>query len=160
MRVIKGILLVFMLPVFSVLSYAQKGTEPQIRQAVESKQYVFLAERLHPQSGMSRVLTQGYDLTISADKVVAYLPYYGRVYTPMLNSDGGIKFTSSDFEYSKTAVKDGWEISIRPKDVPLVSRMQMTVFDNGTANLYITSNNRESVSYSGKIKSTQGKRGF
>ncbi|MEP7319290.1 MAG: DUF4251 domain-containing protein, partial [Panacibacter sp.] len=93
-------------------------------------------------------------LRISKDTIISYLPYFGRAYTaPISPEDGGINFTSTDFEYT-TALrkKGGWSIEIKFKDQSQVREMNLTIFDNGRADLFVSSNNRQSISFSGNIR--------
>jgi hypothetical protein len=52
------------------------------------------------------------------DTINAYLPFYGKAYSiPYGSNEGGIKFTSTDFNYTLTPKKKGsWDITIIPKD--------------------------------------------
>jgi hypothetical protein len=51
----------------------------------------------------------------------------------------------------KEGKKKTWEITITPKDGKDVRNCQLTVYDNGNANLIVNSNNRQPISYSGVI---------
>jgi hypothetical protein len=140
-----------------MIASAQEKTAAEIKQIVESQNYIFKAETVIPQSGSSRVLTPEYDLTVSGKKIISYLPYFGRAYAPVLPGEGGIKFTSTDFEYKKAKDGDKWEITIQPNDVNDVRQMHLTVFDNGRATLNVTNTNRQGISYNGYIKEGEKK---
>lgn len=124
-----------------------------IQQAVETKNFVFKAETATPQRGRMRQLTPEYDLSIRPDTIIAFLPYFGRAFTaPIGASNGGIKFTSTSFDYSTGKKKKSrWEIVITPKDVTDAARLYLTVFENGRAALRVVSNNRDGISYSGYV---------
>ncbi|RYF79669.1 MAG: DUF4251 domain-containing protein, partial [Chitinophagaceae bacterium] len=65
----------------------------------------------------------------------------------------GMRFTSTKFQYTSKSMSDGgWEIAIRPGDVPEVQDMQLNISADGYATLYITSTNRQAISYYGKIQ--------
>jgi hypothetical protein len=152
MKKTRTILFLFVAVAFSIIAFAQEKSATEIKQIVESQNYIFKAETVIPQSGSSRVLTPEYDLTVSCNKVISYLPYFGRAYTPVLPGEGGIKFTSTDFEYKKTKDGDKWEITIQPNDVNYVRQMHLTVFDNGKASLNVINTNRQGIAYHGYIK--------
>ena len=151
-----------------ILSFAVQAQEDEkasiIQQAVELKNFVFKAESVTPQRGRMRQLTTDYDLTVRPDTIIAFLPYFGRAYSaPVNSSEGGIKFTSSSFEYSfEKKKKNRWEITIKLKDVSDVQNLFMTVFDNGSASLQVSSNNKEGISYNGIVKEGKpiDKKGF
>ena len=121
---------------------------------VDAKNFTFKAQTANPMTGAPVQLSAGYDLTISKDRVTAYLPYFGRATTaPIDPTDGGIKFTSQSFVYNVKARKNGgWDVLIDLNDVPTVRSLTLTFFDNGTATLDVTSNQRDPISFRGKIE--------
>ena len=94
-----------------------------------------------------------YDLKITKDSVVAYLPYYGRAYTATMNpDDSGIRFKSKDFTYKVEQKKKGnWIITINPKDVKDGQRLTLNVGTTGYAMLNVINNNRQAITFSGYI---------
>ncbi|MEP7142615.1 MAG: DUF4251 domain-containing protein [Ferruginibacter sp.] len=135
---------------------AQKSAtvkEVAIKNLIDSQRYVFHAENVTPMSGRQRFLTSDYIVNISKDTIISDLPYFGRAYSAPINSgEGGIKFTSTDFGYEIIPrKKGGWDITIKPKDVPDVQRLTMTIFENGTASLQVTSTNRQPISFNGYV---------
>lgn len=94
-----------------------------------------------------------YDLKITKDSVVAYLPYYGRAYTATMNpDDNGIRFNSKDFVYKAERKKKGnWIITINPKDVRNGQRLTLNVGTTGYAMLNVIDNNRQAITFSGYI---------
>lgn len=141
---------ILMLVGFQVLK-AQEKDAAEIQQMFDTKNFIFRAETANPQSGRTRQLTQEYHLTISRDKIICFLPYYGRAYSAPVSSEGGIKFTSIDFSYDVKKAKKGWEITITPKDVTDVHQMYLTAFTNGRATLQVTSNSRQNISFNGYV---------
>ncbi|HKO82476.1 MAG TPA: DUF4251 domain-containing protein [Chitinophagaceae bacterium] len=148
----------------TAITQAQEKDAAATEQLVESKNYVFKAESVNPPRGRFRQLTSEYDLVVTGDTVIAYLPYFGRAYTAPINpSEGGIKFTSSDFEYKvEKKKKRSWEVFIRPKDSRDVQELYLTIFDNSRATLRVNSVNRESISFNGYIAEgkEKGKKAF
>ncbi|HJT74166.1 MAG TPA: DUF4251 domain-containing protein [Chitinophaga sp.] len=144
--------------------YAQKKDNDKkavIRQLVENRNYVFKVQTVQPmQPSPNRQITSDYDLKISPDTVISYLPYFGRAYVaPIDPSQGGIKFTSTKFEYtSKERKKGGWDILIKPQDTQEARQLVLTVSDNGYATLQVLGNNRQPISYGGYIDEKKGKR--
>jgi hypothetical protein len=131
---------------------AQDKKPEEVKKMIEEQNYIFKAERVLPQSGRSRQLTSEYDLTIAPDTIVSFLPYFGRAYSAPINpSDGGIKFTSTKFEYKRNAKGKGWEVSIRPSDASDVQQLYLNVYDNGRARLQVISINRQPISFDGYV---------
>jgi len=158
----KLLLLLAGLLILSFSGQAQdKKTQPApspMQKRIESKRFVFRAQTASPQrGGLIQLTGVGYTLKVSPDTIVCDLPYYGRAYTaPIGTSDVGMKFTSTQFEYAvKPKKKKGWIISIRTQDLSDNVRGTLTVFENGTASLFLSSNNRQSISYNGLVEESK-----
>jgi hypothetical protein len=126
-----------------------------IKNKIESKAYTFKAEYAQPFRGGQKYLTSEYDLRITPDSVIAYLPYFGRVYmsAPLTPEENGVMFTSTKFDYKiQPTKKGGWSIIITPNKVKYISKMQLDVFSNGSATLFVTSNYRDQITFNGYIK--------
>jgi hypothetical protein len=62
-----------------------------VRNMVDSSQFVFVAERVTPLRGSTRYLTSRYDVIVKKDSLDCELPYFGRAYqAPIDPSKGGI----------------------------------------------------------------------
>jgi hypothetical protein len=138
----------------SIFSYAQdENTTTDLKTMLESKQYIFRATTANPSRGRTINLTSDYTLKVFNDSLIADLPYYGRAYSAPIGSDGGYNFTSISYDYSISKdKKNRWIISIKPKDVFDTQEFSLTVFENGSADLMVTSNNRQPISYRGDIR--------
>ncbi len=142
--------------VWALTAKAQLKDSTATQQAIETKNFIFKAESASPQRGRVRQLTSEYELMVRPDTATSFLPYFGRAYTAPINSEGGIKFTSTYFNYSVSKKKKhSWDIRISPKDVSEVRDLYLTVFDNGRASLRVNSLNRETISFNGYVE--QGK---
>ena len=151
-KILKIVLFSLLTPVFANNIIAQDKASI-IKQAVKDSKFIFHAQVAMPASGGSRQLSSDYDLKISKNSLVSYLPFFGRAYSvPYGTTDGGLSFTSSKFDYAiKNRKKGGWEISIEPKDVPEFREFLLTVSESGYGTLQAVSNNRQLISFSGYI---------
>lgn len=147
----KGLLIILFF-VSSVSAFSQD--EKEVKNMVASKQFVFVAQFAMPMSGKMVTLTSEYDLTISGDSAIAYLPYYGVAYSAPINPDqSGIKFASAQSNFSSSAAKkDGWDISLTPKDISTNPKLDLHVSSTGRATLQVMSNDRQEISFQGYIK--------
>jgi hypothetical protein len=127
--------------------------EAEIRSLIDSQNFVFMAQTAFPMGRRSINLTSDFDLRVTHESIVSYLPYYGRAYSSTPGGPNGLDFTSKEFEYTVTETKkhDGWDIVIKPKDTQQAREMLLTAFKNGTANLQVTSNDKQNISFSGYI---------
>ena len=140
---------------FIMLS-AQESSEVALKGLLSTKTFVFKAQSAWPLQGNNIQLTPGYDVKILDDSINAYLPYYGRAYQAGYNSNGGISFTSTKFDYRlKDNGKKGWELLIKPVDVKDVTQMIYAVSTNGYATLQVISNSRQAISFYGVIEKSR-----
>lgn len=125
-----------------------------IKEKVESFDFRFNA-KIALADGRTKFLNHSYNVTVSKDSVIAFLPFYGRMYSPPMDpSEIGIKFVSTDFEYKVTAGKrrGTWNVFIKTSDTDRTISLWMNVSDNGTAQLSVTDPNRSPVSFEGNIE--------
>ena len=142
---------------FAQKTKKEKKTEKEaaIKNNIDARHYTFLATYMLPQRGSGKALTETYyDLKVSKDSVIAFLPYYGRAYFDVpYNGDGGMKFTSTKFSYDvKDKKKSGWVITIKPTDAKNIEYLILNISTDGYASLSITSINRDFISYDGYLK--------
>lgn len=137
----------------------KKEKATSIKTLLDSKSFVFKAQSALPTIGTTRQLTSDYDLRLTGDTLQSYLPYFGRAYQAPINpADGGIRFTSTEFEYKLVEQKKGrYEVDIRPKDEKDVRIMHLSVSKNGYASLQVLSNNRQPITFNGYVTAVRKK---
>jgi hypothetical protein len=125
----------------------------QIGALVNEQRYFFIAESTTLSRGGLRQITGGYHLRVSKDTLVSDLPYFGRSYTGSYGtSDGGIKFTSVDFGYkAEPRKKGGWNITLNPKEMNTCREMNLLIYEDGSASLNVSSNDKQPISFKGII---------
>ena len=144
--------------------FAQDSTDRDkkkvdVKQWVQEKDFVFVAQSMIPARRGIRQLTSYYDLLLNHDTLRSFLPYFGRSYTaPIGQTKSPLDFTSTDFKYTvEDRKRGGYEITIEPQDVRNVQQFYLTVFDNGSASLRVNSNDREAISFNGYITKKEEK---
>ena len=138
----------------------QAAKAAAIKKMVDGGDYIFKANYANPQGGGQKILNDDYDLRISKDSIIAFLPFYGTAYLAPIpgETEGGIKFTSTKFVYdSKLRKRGGWEVFIKPKDNNVtdwrdVQQMWLNISENGYATLQVISSNRSSILFDGEIE--------
>lgn len=125
-----------------------------IDEKVQTQQYTFEARQANPAYGNTIHLTSSYTLTVRPDSVIAYLPYFGRAYSaPNPGDEGGIKFVSTDFDYSVSEKEKGvYKIAIGINDNPNNFDLSLLIGENGRGTLYVNQNNKQSISFYGDIE--------
>lgn len=125
-----------------------------IEEMINNRSFTFVAERMNPLRGRSRILTSSYDVRVNNDSLISYLPYFGRAYSaPVDPSNIGTQFTSTKFTYQIKADKNNqYRVILTPKDVFSIQELSFIIFDNGTASLNVSSTSRDQISYEGYLK--------
>ena len=130
-----------------------------VRNLIVSQSFVFIPQFVNPMNGRKRDLTPGFEISISKDTIISYLPYFGRGYiAPVSPSDVDYDFTSTKFTYTVTPARKGWNISIKPRDQTYLSELYFRIFTDASASLNITSMDRSSISYDGYITERKSKK--
>lgn len=154
----------FLMMLFTNYLYAQKKPDDKqvaVEKMITARNFVFKAQTVLPASPtINRQLTSDYDVKVSPDTVISFLPYFGRAFTaPMDPTKGGIQFTSTKFEYTQTARKrGGWDIAIKPQDTQDARLLSFSISENGYASLQVISNNRQPITFSGYITEKKTKK--
>jgi len=153
MKKVKALVSLFIVMMAVSFSTSAQEKDPvSLQNMIESKNFVFKARTAFPQSGSSQLLTSQYDLTFTGDKLVSFLPFFGRAYSVSPADDGGIKFTSTNFNYTTKKTKKGWSITITPKDANGVQQLFLDISTSGYANLQVNSANRQNISFAGVVE--------
>jgi hypothetical protein len=154
-HILKQIAVLFFVSLTSLSTYAQDSTKTSAtaKDWVDQQNFIFTPQTALPMRGRTVHLNSYFDCRVSKDSLVSNLPYYGRSYSASINpSENGLNFVSTKFDYTvKPRKKGGWEVAIKPKDANDVREMDFTIFENGSASLYVNSNNREAISFNGYI---------
>ncbi len=164
------------LALISIQAVAQtdKATTAKI---VEAKTYTFVARSATPlnvqdisavmskmpgamQGGTINLNETYYEVKVTPDSVIAFLPYFGRSFTaPIGQSEGGVKFNSKKFDYKGTkGKKRGWDIVIDTKDAKENYRLALNIGNEGYATLSLNSNAKQSITYQGYLKENEVKK--
>lgn len=144
-------------PGFAQKTKAEKraAKEAEVKQLMQSKNYVFKAQFMYPMQGTQQYLTSSYDVTVKPDTLVSYLPYFGVAYFNVgytSSADAGIQFTSTKFDYNLEEKTNGsYMVYIKPKDNKNTQQMILSVSSNGYASLSVNSNNRQSIRFGGYV---------
>jgi hypothetical protein len=142
-------------------SIREKEKAEEISKLIDQRNLRFVAQFAHPMAGGSIHLTSEYTLDISGDTVSAWLPFYGRAYSVEYGGrDGGIKFNEQAFSTEWKSEKKGTRAIMEVKAPRDVYRLNLQITAAGYATLDVSSNNRQSIRFSGivtKLPEPEGK---
>ena len=126
--------------------------QKQISKLVDSKEFVFLANRMFPQSGGAVNLTAEFDLEFHPDYIKSFLPFVGRGFSGIgYGGDEGMRFEGKPSIYTMEKTKKAYVIKAEVKGKNDTYSMMLSVYFEGSATLSINSNNRSPISYDGAI---------
>jgi hypothetical protein len=127
-----------------------------VKKQIDSKNFTFQARYMYPMGGGQRYLNTDYDVRVTKDSVIAFLPYFGVAYSGAgynSNEDNGIKFTSTRFDYQSEQKKNGsWNIVIKPQDSRTTNQLIFNISPNGSTDLSVISTNRQRIRFDGYLK--------
>ena len=129
---------------------AREAREAQmVREGVEIADFSIDITRMHPLRGSAKTVTN-YDVTVKDGVLISHLPYVGRAYRVPYGGGHALNFDAPIAQYSVTPYgRDGYEIHIYVKTDEDQHLYRITLFENGTANVDVQSNNRDRISYTG-----------
>ena len=133
---------------------SQAGTDSVLLKMVNGKRIWFVPQSTNSSTANLSNLAPEYKFKITPDSVVAYLPYFGKSYTPQhgRSDDEMIQFTSTDFKFDAVAKKKGrYDITVLPKESKGI-RFFLTIFSDGQADMEVTNPRKETVLFRGYVK--------
>ncbi|MDB5060424.1 MAG: hypothetical protein JWP67_267 [Mucilaginibacter sp.] len=128
----------------------------EVKKQIDAKNFTFQARYMYPMGGGQRYLNTDYDVRVTKDSLIVFLPYFGVAYAGAgynSNEDNGIKFTSTKFDYQSQLKKNGtWYVVIKPQDSRTTNQLAFNISPNGSADLSIISTNRQRIRFDGYLK--------
>lgn len=153
---------VFLLGNLTTTSAQDKVTRAEKRQKefeetkklIETRNFIFEADRAFPQGGASIDLTTNYGfLKVKEDSTaVGDLPFFGRAFSVDYGGNGGIEFSGEieELDYSVIKEKKRISYSFKVKDDDYF-QISFDILYNGDASLNVISQNRSAIRYQGDI---------
>jgi hypothetical protein len=159
-----GILGIFIL-LISYTGFSQEKTKKQLKEEqkvekqnqieglINSKMFVFTARNASPQGHkMIDLTTNPNYITFQPDFIKSEMPFFGRAFSGIgYGSDAGLNFEGKPEEFSIEKGKKNYQIRVVVKGDKDTYRLTLSVYFEGGTTLYINTNNRSSISYSGTI---------
>ncbi len=130
----------------------EKEKAEEITKLIDQRNLRFVAQFAHPMAGGSIHLTSEYTLDVAGDSISAWLPFFGRAYSVEYGGrDGGIKFNEKAVSTEWKSEKKGTRAIMEVKAPRDNYRLNLQITAAGYATLDISSNNRQSIRFSGII---------
>lgn len=135
---------------------SKKEKEAQKKAAVKelilSENYKIDVTSAIPMRGRSIPLTSSYSVEIRNDSIISHLPYYGRAYSIPYGGGSGLIFKAPIKEYTMELDKKGKaRIKFKARNPEDLYEFSVTIFDNGSADIDVNMQNRQSISFLGEL---------
>lgn len=125
----------------------------QIREIVNSKNFVFKAETVKPINSKRMNLLTDFGVEVRGDSIFSYLPYFGNNYqrdlTTFKNSPLGFMQPIND--YDRFSTNEGYKIVVKVKNENEFINLVFHIAKRGYTSLSASFLNRQSISYDGEI---------
>lgn len=138
----------------SAQSKAEKKEQQEkaIKEQVESENYKIDVSTAYPRRGKVVHLSSNYSVEVRNDSVFSYLPYYGRAYSIPYGGGEGLIFNAPIDEYKmETKKKGAMKVNFTARSKEDRFQFAMTIFANGSTSVEVSSQNRESIAFSGEL---------
>lgn len=126
---------------------------------LHSKNFEFSANSMFPMGQAPKnIVGSGYSVTFSPEKIISYLPFYGRAYSGMaMNLKNGMQFSGVPEIFTVVKTDNHFEVTTRVKSNTEIYKLFLTVNDSGAATLIITTNRFGTIKYNGEVLAISNK---
>lgn len=124
-----------------------------VQKCLDERKFEVEIEYMNPLRGPGRsVVGSGYSLTVEGDKINSHLPYQGVAESVPYGGGKVLNFedTIDSFD-EESGHSDRRVFEIKTDNDEDVIVFQLTVFDNGKADLQVRSQHRDAINYSGHL---------
>lgn len=159
-------LAVMILLVGSVCIQAQTKAERKAKEAeivktrLENRDYTIEILSVYPMRGRSIQVSPDFTLTVKGDSIRSALPYFGRAYTIPYGGGNGLRFEgiakNYTQEYNKKKQETEITFSVRTNEDNF--QFRLSVFNNGSTQISVQCDNREAISYNGRMSTYERKK--
>lgn len=128
-------------------------TAKDVDKALDSRKYQVDINYMIPLRAPGKALTDSNAILVDGEKFNSYLPYFGRATDAPYGGGVGLNFEEKIREYKD----EGWKkdkrvITIKVNNGEDTYTYILTVYNNGSANLDVNATNRDSISFSGSLR--------
>lgn len=129
-----------------------------VQQNLNARQFRINVEYMYPSNGGSRYVGgDGYALVVDGDKVKSHLPYMGVAYSVPYGGGKVLNFEDDIDSYSEEKPRDDRrKVVFSTDNGEDYIVFQVTVFDNGQADIQVRCKNRQQISFRGEMDTDAG----
>lgn len=126
--------------------------ERKVNETIHAKQYKINVDYMYPQRGGGRTVTSNYSIEVRNDSLFSYLPYFGVAHRAPYGGGKGLVFDAPINKYEAKKDKKGRikiELAVRNEEDSYT--YHITLYSNGSANIDVQPNNKDQITFSGKL---------
>ena len=124
----------------------------EVAQKLDSRHYLIDIDYMIPMREAGRPVSL-FSISVDDDAIDSYLPYVGQATMIPFDGGKGLTFQEKIAQYTDSGfVGDLRTIVMHVQNDEDNYVYTLEVYDNGTANLYVHSNNRDDISYRGALR--------
>ena len=147
-----SMLLVSACGVFTQTSEEKQRNAQIIRERLDNRAYTIDVDYMVPLRGNSRMV-DSFSITVDGDILNSHLPYFGAAQNVSYGGGNALSFKEQMSGYSDTGfVGDRRNIVIHVKTKEDIFVYNITVFDDGSADIKVNCHNRDDISYRGNLR--------
>ena len=124
-----------------------------VHKLLNERHYTIEVQMMYPQGGVAQNVASDYSLEVRGDTLLSYLPYRGRAYQVPYGGGKGLNFSARIGKYSTQYIekKELTKVTIELTNDEDTYLYELSIFDNGRANIDVRAREREPISFSGEI---------
>ena len=93
-----------------------------------------------------------YSVSVDDDKIISYLPYFGRAYNVPYGGGKGLNFEGEVLKYQESTGRKGEHVVVLDvKSEEDIHQYSFVIFENGNVTLDVISKERNPISFSGRV---------
>lgn len=124
----------------------------KIAESVQSRHFNVDIDKVYPTGHGIIHPSTIYSVSVSDDKIISYLPYFGRAYNVPYGGGKGLNFEGKVLRYQESIERKGKHIVVLDvKSEEDIHQYSFVIFDNGSVTLDVLSKERNPISFSGHI---------
>lgn len=131
---------------------AAEAAAAQLHQRLADRYFRIDVTQMYPRRGPGRYVGAEFYVAVKGDTVDSYLPYFGEVYHTAYSGGENLNFTSTVRNYSSARKKGNKTvITFDTRTNEDAYRYQLTVYDNGRAEVAVSAQGRDGIRYDGDL---------
>jgi len=138
---------------FACKSFETSIAPEQLQSAADGRNFAIDITDMYPMRAPGKYVGGDYFVRVSGDSVSSYLPYMGRAYRASYNGGNPLDFDGPMLTYeSGVGKRNASIVQFTARSEQEVLAYRIVLYANGEADVDVASNNRDFISYKGRVR--------